>query len=270
RAENAAKRAEDALKILFSPGGELRDWSVTLVPTTEPQLRDETAIDEEAEVQEAFHSRADLQALEQDVASAELSLKVAPDTVLPKFDLIGTYGLGRLGGNAPGQTFSNLHLWNDSIDSIPRADFPTWTVGFDFSHPIGNRTAEASEHRAELEQQRANMSWLQKRMEVVQEMRGARRDLVDARASSEATKQARVLSEEQYQAEVLRLENQHSTTFQVREVQRDLVQAQDAESASITQYETLRAALDRARGTLAQKYGVQFVMEARQAGERRD
>jgi outer membrane protein TolC len=105
------------------------------------------------------------------------------------------------------------------------------------------------------------MTWLQKRMQIVQEMRGALRDVVDARASSEATTQARVLSQEQYQAEVVRLENQHSTTFQVRESQRDLFQAEDVETAAITQYEILRASLERARGTLAQEYGVHFELE---------
>lgn len=271
RAVNSAARAEDVLKILLSPGGDLKDWGVELVPTTPAELRDEPPVDEEAAVQEAFLSRADLRALESDIASAELSLVVARDAVLPKFDLTGSYGLGGLGGNSPGPgSKSNYSLWQDSVESIGHADFPTWAVGFDFSHPIGNRTAEASQHRAELEKQRANMSWLQLRMQIVQEMRGALRDVVDAKASSEATKEARMLSQEQYQAEVVRLENQHSTTFQVREIQRDLVQAQDAESASITQYETLRAAVDRARGTLAQKYGVQFVLEARRAGDRRD
>jgi len=271
RAENSVKRAEDALKFLLSPGGDLKDWSVTLVPTTPPQLRDDPPVDEEATVQEAFLSRADLQALESDVAAAELNVTVARDAVLPKFDLIGSYGLGGLGGNSPGATSDpNRSLWWDSVEPIGRGDFPTWTLGFDFSHPIGNRTAEASQHRAELVKQRADMTWLQKRMQIVQEMRGALRDVVDARASSEATTQARVLSQEQYQAEVVRLENQHSTTFQVREVQRDLVEAEDAETASITDYEITRAALERAKGTLAQRYGVQFVLEARRAGDRRD
>ena len=271
RTENSVKRAEDALKFLLSPGGDLKDWSVTLVPTTPPQLRDDPPVDEEATVQEAFLSRADLQALESDVAAAELNVTVARDAVLPKFDLIGSYGLGGLGGNSPGATSDpNRSLWWDSVEPIGRGDFPTWTLGFDFSHPIGNRTAEASQHRAELVKQRADMTWLQKRMQIVQEMRGALRDVVDARASSEATTQARVLSQEQYQAEVVRLENQHSTTFQVREVQRDLVEAEDAETASITDYEITRAALERAKGTLAQRYGVQFVLEARRAGDRRD
>ncbi len=269
RAENGVGRAEDAVKILLSPGGELKDWSVKLVPTTEPQLRDEAPMDEEAAVQEAFLTRTDLQSLEKELEAAELSLTVAKDAVLPKFDLIGSYGLGGLGGNSAGETHSNLHLWNDSVDGIVRADSPTWTVGFDFSHPIGNRTAEASRHFAELEKQRSEMNWLQLRMQIVQEMRSALRDVVDAKASSEATTQARILSQEQYQAEVIRLENQHSTTFQVREVQRDLVEAQDAESASITQYEILRAAVERARGTLAQRYGVEFFVQARRGADQR-
>jgi outer membrane protein TolC len=107
------------------------------------------------------------------------------------------------------------------------------------------------------------MTWMEKRMEIVQEMRGALRDLVDAKAATEAAHEALVLAREQYQAELVRLENQHSTTFQVREMQRDMFQAEDVETAAITQYEVLRAGLEKARGDLAQSYGVDWKPEPR-------
>lgn len=114
------------------------------------------------------------------------------------------------------------------------------------------------------------MSWLSLRMTIVQEIRGALRDVADAKAATEASREARVLAEEQYQAELVRLENQHSTTFQVRESQRDLFEAQDAETLAIVQYEILLAALERSRGRLAQQYGVEWELTARPEGARAD
>jgi len=103
-------------------------------------------------------------------------------------------------------------------------------------------------------------------MGIVQELRSALRDVADAKAGTEAAREARVLAEEQYRAELTRLENQHSTTFQVREAQRDMFEARDAEIDAITGYEVSLAALDRARGILARKYGREWAPNERVEG----
>ena len=56
----------------------------------------------------------------------------------------------------------------------------------------------------------------------------------------------------------------------MRESQRDLFQAQDAETLAIVQYEILLAALDRSRGVLAQKYGVEWEPLSNPEGARFD
>jgi outer membrane protein TolC len=268
RAQNGVGRAEDSLKLLLAPGDRLSAWRVSIEPTTPAGLREEALPPEEEVVVDAFAERSDLRALEVDVRAAELSLFVAENQELPRLDLLGSYGYGGLGGKQPGgDSKNNLDIWGNSLEQIRDRDFLTWSVGFDFSRPIGNRSAEATRRKAELDKQRAQMVWLERRMTVVQELRTSLRDAADAKAATEAAIQARILADEQYQAELIRLENQQSTTFQVREVQRDLFEAQDRETTAITQYEILLAAVERARGRLAKQYGVDWQPEERFEGE---
>lgn len=268
RAENAVGRAEDALKILLSPGARLEDWGFRLVPVSEPAIRDEALPEVEDAVLAAYRERTDLHALEVDLRAADLDLRVAEDQEESRLDLTGSYGFAGLSGESPGgSTKSSVELVQDGVDQIVRRDFNTWSVGFDYSRPIGNRAAEAVVRRARLAKEGAYMAWLSRRMEVVREILAALRDVADAKAAAEAATQSRVLAQEQYQAELVRLENQHSTTFQVREAQRDLFEAEDRETAAITQYEIQRAAFERARGGLAERFGVRWEPVGRREGE---
>ncbi|MBL8842429.1 MAG: TolC family protein [Planctomycetes bacterium] len=267
RAQNAVGRSEDALKLLLSPGANPADWKGEIVPTSEAGVREETLPDEEAVILAAFASRSDLRALEVDLRAADLALAVAENSSRSQLDLRGSYGFAGLAGKqAGGASKNNVDLWGESLGQIRDREFDQWSLGVDFAHPIGNRAGEAGERRAQIEKERSLMALLERRMAIVQELRGAVRDVNDAEAAYAAARQARLLAEEQYQAELTRLENEHSTTFQVREAQRDLFEARDRETAAITQYEVLRAGLSRAKGDLARQYGVSVEIEAVEAG----
>lgn len=270
RASNAVGRAEDALKSLMSPGTDPAAWRGEVVPTSAPALRSETMPTEEEAVTAAFAARTDLQALTVDVRAADLALEVAEDGRRSRLDLVGGYGYSGLDGKTTGSNDGNADLAGESLAQIRDREFRQWSLGFDFSHPIGNRAGEAAVRRAELARERAMMALLSQRMAVVGELRRALRDVADARAAFAAAEQARLLAEEQYQAELVRLENEHSTTFQVREAQRDMFEARDRATAAITQYETNVAALEQARGSLAQRYGVRWVAGVRTEGAIRE
>ncbi|MSR48106.1 MAG: TolC family protein [Planctomycetes bacterium] len=271
RSGNGVSRAEDAVKSLMSPGADPAAWRGELVPTSEPQLRAEPLPSEEDVVEAAFASRSDLRALEVDLRAADLDLEVAENGQRSRLDLVGSYSYAGLAGKqAGGSSKNNIDLAGESLAQIRDREFDRWSLGFDFSRPIGNRTADAGMRRSELAKERAVMALLERRMLIVEELRRTIRDVADAGAAFEAAKQARLLAEEQYQAELVRLENEHSTTFQVREVQRDLFEALDREGAAITAYETSYAALDKARGELAQKYGVRWSARAPAEGTIRE
>ncbi len=267
RAENLVGRSEDALKLLLSPGANPSEWQGEIVPTSEAGVRAEPLPPEEEVILEAFATRSDLRALAVDLRAADLALEVAANGRRSRLDLTGGFGYAGLAGKqADGASKNNVDLLGESLGQIRDREFDQWSLGLDFSHPLGNRSAEASERRAQIEKERALMAMLDRRMAIVHELRGAVRDVADAEAAFEAARQARLLAEEQYQAEITRLENEHSTTFQVREAQRDMFEARDRETAAITQYEVLLAGLGRARGDLARRYGVELRLDEAEAG----
>ncbi len=267
RAQNGVGRSEDALKLLLSPGANPADWQGEIVPTSEAGVHEETLPAEEEVIVSAFSTRSDLRALQVDLRAADLALAVAEDGRRSRLDLRGSYGFAGLAGKqAGGASKNNVDLWGESLGQIRDRDFDQWSLGVDFSHAIGNRAGEAGERRAQIEKERSLMALLERRMAIVQELRGALRDVTDGAAAYQAARQARLLAEEQYQAELTRLENEHSTTFQVREAQRDLFEARDRETAAITQYEVLRAGLFRARGDLSGRYGVEVDIVEPEAG----
>jgi len=270
RSGNSVGRAEDVLKALMSPGTEAAAWHGEIVPTSEPRLRDEELPDDAKAVAMAFAARTDLKALAIDLAAADLALLVAEDGRRSRLDLVGSYGYAGLDGKTAGADDGNVDLAGESLAQLRDREFLQWSLGFTFSRSLGNRTADAALRRAELAKERAVMALLERRMGVVEELRATLRDVADARAAYAAAEQARLLAEEQYQAELTRLENEHSTTFQVREAQRDLFEARDRATAAITQYEVSRAALDQARGELAQQFGVQWQPAVGSEGAIRD
>jgi outer membrane protein TolC len=77
-----------------------------------------------------------------------------------------------------------------------------------------------------------------------------------ARASYEASQQARVLQEQALQAEQEKLSVGLSTSYLVIQYERDLALARSQEVASLGDYVKARSALDRAMGTILNTYNV--------------
>ncbi len=270
RAKSRVGGAEDTLKLLLSPGESLDDWNIHVVPTTTPEQRELQFPSAADVVRNAFVNRTDLSAQAADVAIADLNLAVAENAMLPSLNLSGSYGLAGLGGNTailqdPTNPFSpaigieqdsNSRILDESFTQIGSSQFEEWSVGVEFSYPIGNRAARAGLRRARLEKERSLMAISQTKMTILQDSKTALREVVNGRAQVEAARSSRELAQEQYEAEKIRLENQRSTTFNVRESQRDLFTAIDTEIRAVVDYEIAWATLQQVQGVLAQEYGV--------------
>jgi len=265
-AQNEVGRAEDALRLLLYPGDGLQGWQQRIVPTTEPRIEELELKPEQEMVDTAFARRSDLKAVEADLGIADLDIMVAENTTRPQLDLSGSYGLAGLSGKTATERHSNGNHWEESLESIRASEFESWSVGLDFSYPIGNETARAGLRRAEWEKERARLVWLKLRTQIVQELRGALRDVTDGRASVEAARQSRILAEDQFEAQKIRLDNQHATTFEVREAQRDLFEARDSETQAVVNYMMSIANLFLAQGILAEQFGEIFEDETREEG----
>ena len=157
---------------------------------------------------------------------------------LPNLDLIAAYGTTGIGGtqfldrgDVTGEPLTSTIPggFGDALSDLFGLDFPTWTLGFNFSYPIFNRQAGAAEAQARItrDQNLANIRRLE--MQITGEVRSAARAVETNYKRVESTRAARVLQERRLDAETKKFAAGMSTNFLVTQSQRDLAIAEVAE-----------------------------------------
>lgn len=118
--------------------GIARQDGAILVPI-DPPVRQPPAIDVEASVATAMENRPDLIKQRLAVRIREMQLAVARNGVLPQFDLIALYRANGLGKDL-----------NTALNQLSTFTYTDWTLGVNFSVPLGNRAPRAAFRASEL------------------------------------------------------------------------------------------------------------------------
>lgn len=245
-AEAEVGNAEDALEraLLFDPKDP---FGVELVPLADAEASlEKVALEPHLEI--ARKQRPELEALGLARESQRGNVKVARNALLPQVDLVGSAGVG---GLDPSWSATNSQLGSE-LDSQYR-----WSAGVLVSFPIGNHAARSQRDAAELSLKQLELATQDLEVQIDQEVRSAVRAVNSSYERVEASRVAVQLAEEQLRAEQLRLEAGLSTTFEVLRLQNDLVAAREQLIRAGTDYQTSRLALERADGTIAQRYAGQ-------------
>ena len=184
--------------------------------------------------------RPDLLQARLDVEAQGIRLKYDRNQLWPQLDVFGSYGYSGSGNE-----------FQDSFDEVRDRERPFWSVGGQFSYPLGNRTAKNNyrSSKATLEQVVLSVKRLEQSILVQID------DAVKlAKASYEritATRESREYSESALDAEQKKLESGKSTSFEVLRLQRDLTAARSEEIRALTEYNRNLAQLSLAEaGTL--------------------
>jgi len=248
-ARTTERNAEDELRRLVLPPEDRDAWNRPFVPSTTPQPPQDVALDTELAIDAALQYRADVAAERRRVERAEVELERARNQADPRLDLTGGYGI-----NANEQSYGDIYgnLWDTSFDST--------NVALVFELPLGNRSAGYALRRAQVARQRAGVGLREVEMNVIAEVRAAVRAVELQRQRVDATAETVRLQNEVYEGEKRRLENDLSTPFQVRQFQRDLLTAIDAETRAKLDLEVARADLLNAVGQLLAANGQERVL----------
>jgi len=263
-AKNAADNAEDALKAVlgFDQPGE---WDVR-IETTDPLETQPFLPELHASIEEALDSRPEIHQELLVLETIKLNIKVARNATFPRLDLKATYGWSGLGGDVtirdpetgePIGTFPGGV--NDAFRQIRDRDFPGWTLGVNFSMPLGNNTARARLviQRFALEKEMTRLQAL--RQQIIRQVRVAVRALQDGAANVDAAHASRIAAEKNAEAEDTKFKNGLSTNFQVLKVQDDLARAQLTEIQAHAVYRKAIVGYLAATGTLLDKEKVAIV-----------
>lgn len=243
-AEDEIGDAEDRLKRILHLTALVDAWNVSIVPTDAVPF-DAREISLPGSLEKAFKYRPDYARSKKELENAKIQSKFARNQLLPRVDFVAKGGYNALRGNL-----------GNSVDDISSTRNPLWGLGVEVEIPILNREAKSqnTRRRLELEQAKTTLKNLEQR--VIEEVRGAVRQLKTNIKRVHATKAARILAERQLDAEKRKLEVGMSTNFTVLEFQEDLSLAESNEAKAIIDYNKSLVDLDRILGTLLEKHNI--------------
>ncbi len=249
-AKNNVLQSEAALRNLLG----LPPWDrAELVPTTEPTP--DRYLAEWAELSDlAAQRRPDLIELKLILEADEQQIIIANNNALPQLNAVGLYRWNGLSGELPS---------GNNISTGP-GQFTDWTLGVNFSVPLGLRRERAQLRQRELilARDRANLE---------QGLHAASHDLATAIRSLDvayeqylAQREARAAAEENVKVQYGIFGSQFQESFNFLNVLlaiTDLGNAIRDEAAALASYNTLLAELELQSGTILETHGIRFYEE---------
>jgi outer membrane protein TolC len=262
------KDSEDRLKSALNFYEKEQYWDLVIIPADEPR----PAVPKEdlmEGIKEAFKYRPDYNQAKMDIEARNIMVKYTKNQVLPRVDLfgtIGTMGLGGRGnpdaidfaggGNGGKDASSFSTHWDDVADHMASGDFYNYTIGIKIEFPLGNRFAKSQYSKAKVEALRAATYLKDLENIIINEMRGAVRQVETNLEMIEAARASLKLADEKLKAEEKKYEVGLSTTHDLLEFQEDLARAESREARTLAEYEKSLVNLARVKGLLLEEHNI--------------
>jgi outer membrane protein len=272
--------------ITRDPLGSAQLLNLDVVPTdviTTPPPTDVMPLQDA--VKEAWQKRPEIREAELNLKTAGIEVRATRNALLPIATLFAQYGANGLGGtsrtttvtptmfaanlNSPIVTMSGAQTgffnstvtaatvtpgpitpggFGDAFSELTTGKFPSYSVGMSLSIPIRNRSAQADNARALLDERQVETQYRQLQNSVILDVRNAQILLQQGRARVEAAEKARVLAQQTLDAEQKKYQLGASTVFLVIQAQRDLTTAQGNEIRAKADLAEAKVAFDKAMG----------------------
>ena len=220
------------------------------VPVT-PPISDQFVADWRSIVQIAQERRPDLVELKLILEADNQLLIQANNNALPKLDAVALYRWNGLEGEMPNGT---------TLRSGP-GQFTDWTLGVNFSVPIGLRAGRAGLRRVELliARDRANLD--QGMHATVHSLTTNIRSLDQAYENYAAFKAAREAARVNLDSQILRYQTGQGILLNVLQAIADWGNTISGEANALAQYNVQLATLERQTGTILETHGVYLYEE---------
>jgi outer membrane protein TolC len=273
QSETQVLQQETVLKNYLSRTG-LQSASIAdarIVPTDQLRIPDVEKVEPIQDlVAKAVQNRPELAQTQLQIENAKISLVGSKSQLLPSLNLVASAQNNGLAGEvnslivpAPGQTIRPTNLDPRLVGGLGGVwtqilgrNFPDYSLGFQLSVPLRNRTAQADITRDQLTLRQSELRQRQELNQIRVDVQNALIGLQQNRSRYQAAQKSRVLQEQTLDAEQKKYALGASTIFFVIQAQRDLAQAQAVEVAALSTYNRARVALDRATGDILTTYNV--------------
>ena len=229
-----------------------------LRPADEPQ-RGKVVLDWRESLMEALMQRLELRRQKWGIKSLELQLNAAQSLTNPRFDFVSEYRVNGFGDRLFGENDNDgttAQGLRSAYETLTQGDQTTWSLGFEFSMPIGFRSAKAQVRNLELRLLKARELLAVQELDISHELASAFQSL-DANYATvksnferigAARERARIV-EDQYK-KGLTVAGVPVTADIVLRAQRSLAQAESDFFASLVEYNKALVNVQYRKGSL--------------------
>jgi len=211
-------------------------------------------------LQDALTSRPELDSLHNQVASDDINIHVAENSLRPDVTLTSFYSTSGVGGN---QFDSQGNLIPGGVanafEQLTSLNYPAYGATLQLTLPLRNRAGEANLGNAIVSKQRDLYQTRQTQQAISLQVKNAVHQLDEAKQSVVAAQEARDLSQKNLEAEQRKYELGASQIFFVLDAQNQLSQAEQSLVQAQIGYQRAVAALNSATGELLDKYHLSIV-----------
>lgn len=215
---------------------------ITVLPAT-PPIEEPIRFERKDQIDTAMDNRLELGQQQLRIDTADITLKVADNNLLPKLDLVGSVSTQGLD--------VDLH---DMVDEQYRNHNFNFAMGLQFEIPIGNREARAIFRRAQLQRQQALVQYSGLVQQISEEVIEAIREIDTTWDEMVATRKAVFAQEDALSAILQREEGGEALTptfVQLKlDTQGSLAQAEAAAAEAVSNYNIALSQLELRKGTL--------------------
>jgi outer membrane protein TolC len=217
----------------------------------------------------ALAGRPDLAQAKINVDNAKIGLSGSRSALMPSLDVQGTLTNNGLTGQVNTQELNGSPVphqvdpyfvggQGNLMGQIVRRNFPNYSIGFQLSMPIRNRSAQADYIRDALTVRQAELGEQQAIKSVRVNVQNAWIAVIQARARYRSVLKARMLQEQTLDAENKKYALGASTAFLVVQTQRDLATARANEVAALAGYSRSLVNLDLQTSQVLPRYHVEL------------
>lgn len=243
-AERGVREAENALKALISDdhSTKLLDWHIEIDPLATLPV---TVVDAAADFKEALNKRPDYQQALLVVKRARITQSYQRNQLLPRIDLIGSYGYNGL--DASRETAQRL---------VRNEDHRSYSYGVQVTVPLTFAAERGRYRAAKFAARQAETDLQQLEQSIVVNVGNAAANIDTARQRVDATRKARELGQATLDAEQKRLRAGTGNTFFVVQQQEILAALEIAELRAQADYRKAVAEYDRQLGLTLDKLNI--------------
>jgi outer membrane protein TolC len=284
-AENdlAIARQQLAQLVYYRPAGTFVPRTLEPVEEAKPE---EVAADLDQTLATALGERPEIHASARGVEAQQLNEKIAGNALLPRVDLVGSYGVNGLSGTNRPSTFTSLTPVpgancqpiqpgpapagfrcttppspfagnaGEAYDRMTTNEFRSYSFGVQFQAPLSNALARSQYTQTRIARDQAELNHRDLLSRVTLEVRQSVADVITTRQRIDTTRVARELAEENLRNQQKRHEVGMATTKDLLDFQTRLTEARAAEVAAKIDHAIALARWRRAQGRLLTHYQV--------------